>query len=554
MHKLLNNIDTITYMKNLRRFIGIISIFIIICTGITAYAANALIAFGSESYDTSDGTEFPIGMYISSDEGTGEFQIELSYDNRRLKYQSGATSVDENNGIITIKGNSLESGSIRYWLRFKAISGGDAFIRVKDYRIMNASNSAPLNVASVSVAPIHISGVDVVGVNVDQQSTNGGYQDVGYSDNSSDENVEEEGLSLGNFGSNIIDGAGELFVSTKDIVTANPVISIFILASFIALINIIVILISYINNNKKAKTDVEEVYSASAVAGETTGNDNNIYKSKDSKIVLPPVPRVVDKRRMNDVEGKDYRELDKPVIKIRKITMVFNLSNSDASGLKEYIIQRLKRQVEYNKLYALREVSFNVYKGEIVGIIGSNGSGKSTLLKIVPGALRPTKGEVEVDRRKVQLLTLGTGFDYELTARENVYLNGAIIGYSREFIDTHYDEIVEFAELEDFMDQKVKNFSSGMVSRLGFSIATAGDAAEILILDEVLSVGDVFFRKKSLKRIKEMIHGGSTVLMVSHGMGTIIDHCTKCVWIEKGILRMIDEPQIVCEEYKKVRG
>ena len=241
-----------------------------------------------------------------------------------------------------------------------------------------------------------------------------------------------------------------------------------------------------------------------------------------------------------------------PVIKVCDVTMEFHLSSVNPSGLKEYMIQLIKREVKYKRLFALYHVSFNVYKGEIVGIIGTNGSGKSTLLKIVSGALKPTSGHVEVDRRKIQLLTLGTGFDMELTARENVFLNGSIIGYSREFLESHYDEIVAFAELEDFMDQKVKNFSSGMVSRLGFSIATAGDAAEILILDEVLSVGDEFFRKKSLKRVKEMIHGGSTVLMVSHGMGTIIDNCTKCVWIEKGELRMIGEPKDVCAEYRKL--
>ena len=241
-----------------------------------------------------------------------------------------------------------------------------------------------------------------------------------------------------------------------------------------------------------------------------------------------------------------------PVIKVCDVTMEFHLSSVNPSGLKEYMIQLIKREVKYKRLFALYHVSFNVYKGEIVGIIGTNGSGKSTLLKIVSGALKPTSGHVEVDRRKIQLLTLGTGFDMELTARENVFLNGSIIGYSREFLESHYDEIVAFAELEDFMDQKVKNFSSGMVSRLGFAIATVGDAAEILILDEVLSVGDEFFRKKSLKRVKEMIHGGSTVLMVSHGMDTIIDNCTKCVWIEKGELRMIGEPKKVCAEYRKL--
>lgn len=245
---------------------------------------------------------------------------------------------------------------------------------------------------------------------------------------------------------------------------------------------------------------------------------------------------------------------EKPVIKVEDVTMEFHLSSSTPSGLKDYLIQMLKRQITYRKLYALYHVSFNVYKGEVVGIIGTNGSGKSTILKIISGALKPTKGKVYVDKKKIQLLTLGTGFDVELTARENVYLNGSIIGYSRKFLDEHYDEIVEFAELQDFMEEKVKNFSSGMVSRLGFSIATAGDAAEILILDEVLSVGDEFFKKKSLKRVKEMIHGGSTVLMVSHSLQTILDNCSKVVWIEQGELRMIGESKTVCEAYRSSKA
>nr|WP_090174468.1 ABC transporter ATP-binding protein [Eubacterium oxidoreducens] len=230
--------------------------------------------------------------------------------------------------------------------------------------------------------------------------------------------------------------------------------------------------------------------------------------------------------------------------------MRFKVATSNASGLKDYMIQKVKKQMTYKELFALNNISFNVFKGEIVGVIGTNGSGKSTLLKIVSGALTPTEGEVLVDKKKVQLLTLGTGFDFELTARENVYLNGAIIGYSKSFIDQHYDEIVEFAELDGFMEEKVKNFSSGMVSRLGFAIATVAGAAEILILDEVLSVGDEFFRKKSLARIKELIHGGSTVLMVSHGMGTILDNCTKVVWIEQGNMRMVGDPKTVCAAYR----
>lgn len=250
-------------------------------------------------------------------------------------------------------------------------------------------------------------------------------------------------------------------------------------------------------------------------------------------------------------EVVEERNGEKPVIAVKHVTMEFKVSTSNASGIKEYLIQLLKKQIKFRFFKALDDVSFNIYKGEVVGIIGTNGSGKSTLLKIVSGALMPTKGKVQVDRKKIQLLTLGTGFDNELSARENVFLNGSIIGYSEEFLQKHYDDIVEFAELEEFMDEKVKNFSSGMVSRLGFSIATTGKAADILILDEVLSVGDEFFRKKSLARVKEMIHGGSTVLMVSHSMATILDNCSKVVWIEKGKLQMVGDPKIVCRAYQK---
>jgi len=163
----------------------------------------------------------------------------------------------------------------------------------------------------------------------------------------------------------------------------------------------------------------------------------------------------------------------------------------------------------------------------------------------------PTEGEVKVDRRKIQLLTLGTGFDHELTGRENVYLNGALIGYTKEYIDEKFDDIVAFAELEGFMDEKVKNYSSGMVSRLGFAIATIRNTPEILILDEVLSVGDMFFRKKSEARIQQMIHGGSTVLIVSHSTGVIRKNCTKVVWIEKGKLQAVGDPKTVCDAYEK---
>lgn len=257
-----------------------------------------------------------------------------------------------------------------------------------------------------------------------------------------------------------------------------------------------------------------------------------------------------------DIEDDTVEEItelnrENPVISVKNVTMRFKIADSASSGIKEYFIQKVTKKLHYKELVALDNVSFDVYKGEVVGIIGTNGSGKSTMLRLVSGVINPTSGHIEVDRSKVQLLTLGTGFDMELTARENVYLNGSIIGYSKKFLDEHFDEIIEFAELENFVDEKVKNFSSGMVSRLGFSIATAGDAAEILILDEVLSVGDEFFRKKSLARVKEMIHGGSTVLLVSHSMGTILDNCSKVVWIEKGKLQMVGDAKVVCQKYQE---
>lgn len=285
-------------------------------------------------------------------------------------------------------------------------------------------------------------------------------------------------------------------------------------------------------------------------------------KRKVSKKVANKRLEVIPVAEKNEAKGEknvtieskpiEKAKIEAPVISIQNVTMRFMISTSDASGIKEYLIQRLKKKIAYRELLALDNVSFDVFKGEVVGIIGTNGSGKSTLLRIVSGALNPTSGKVMVDKKKVQILTLGTGFDMELTARENVYLNGSIIGYSKKFLDEHFKEIIDFAELWDFVDEKVKNFSSGMVSRLGFAIATAGGAAEILILDEVLSVGDEFFRKKSLARIKEMIHGGSTVLMVSHGMQTILDNCSKVVWIEKGKLQMIGDAKTVCQSYQKM--
>ena len=247
---------------------------------------------------------------------------------------------------------------------------------------------------------------------------------------------------------------------------------------------------------------------------------------------------------------------DRPpiVIQALHVCMDFDRAVNEYSSIKELAIQTIKGQRIKEKYRALDDISFDIRKGSIVGIIGTNGAGKSTLLKIISGALTPTGGIMRVNKNKVQILTLGTGFDVELTGRENVYLNGAIIGYDREFIDEHYEEIVEFAELSDFMNEKVKNYSSGMVSRLGFAIATVGPPPEILILDEVLSVGDQLFQKKSLKKVKELIHGGSTVLMVSHSTKTIRENCDKAIWIEKGHMVAMGDAKEICDRYDKYDG
>ena len=239
-------------------------------------------------------------------------------------------------------------------------------------------------------------------------------------------------------------------------------------------------------------------------------------------------------------------------VKVDNVYMMFNLSKNKQTSLKEYVIDMVKGNLFFDEFWALENVSFELKRGESMGLVGVNGSGKSTLLRLIAGIMEPTYGTIYTKGTIAPLIALGGGFEPTLSARENVYLNGAMHGHSTEFMRKRFDDIISFAELEEFVDVPIKNFSSGMVSRLGFAIATIGETAEILILDEVLSVGDEFFRKKSLKRVKEMIHGGSTVLLVSHSMETIKENCTKVVWIEKGKLRMIGKPDVVCENYGKL--
>lgn len=223
-------------------------------------------------------------------------------------------------------------------------------------------------------------------------------------------------------------------------------------------------------------------------------------------------------------------------VKVDHVSMRFNLSTEKVDNIKEYFIKRIKKNMRYDEFWALQNVDFEVKRGESVALIGLNGCGKSTLLKTIAGVLKPTKGKVSVFGTIAPMIELGAGFDMDLTARENVYLNGAILGYSREQMNQFYDGIVDFSELEEFMDVPVKNFSSGMLARLAFSIATIG-TPDILIVDEVLSVGDFRFQEKCEKRIQGMMKEDTTILFVSHSIEQVKKICNRAIWIEKGHIR-----------------
>lgn len=240
------------------------------------------------------------------------------------------------------------------------------------------------------------------------------------------------------------------------------------------------------------------------------------------------------------------------MIYIDKVSMKFNLGIEKDYSMKQAFVNMFSKKKKNKKeeFWALKDVSFSIDKGEVVGLIGSNGAGKSTLLKVVSGVMKPTSGKVTVNGVISPMIELGAGFDPNLTARENIYLNGAILGYSKKFINEKFDEIVEFSELKDFLEVPVKNFSSGMTAKLAFSIATVVNP-EILIVDEILSVGDIKFQEKSKKKMMDMIKGGTTVLYVSHSLQSIKDLCTKVVWLEHGKVIEIGEPNKVCDDYYK---
>ena len=227
--------------------------------------------------------------------------------------------------------------------------------------------------------------------------------------------------------------------------------------------------------------------------------------------------------------------MEEPIIRVNDVSMRFNLAQEKTETLKEYTVKLLKHQLFFNEFYALNNVSFDVQKGESVALIGRNGSGKSTMLKVIAGVMYPTTGSVEVNGSIAPLIELGAGFDMDLTARENIYLNGAVMGHDRDFMNEHFQSIIEFAELQDFIDVPVKNYSSGMRARLGFSVATIVEP-DILILDEVLSVGDAKFRKKCENRIQSMFDKGVTVIFVSHSTSQVLRMCNKGILLEQGRL------------------
>ena len=241
-------------------------------------------------------------------------------------------------------------------------------------------------------------------------------------------------------------------------------------------------------------------------------------------------------------------ENNRIMVDVNHVTIRFNLSSQKVDNLKEYMIKLVKHELMFQEFLAVNDVSFQVRSGEAWGLIGANGSGKSTMLKAISGIMKPYKGSIQVYGNVAPLIELGAGFDQECTARENIYLNGCVLGHSEKFMREHFDEIVDFAEIGQFLDSPLKNFSSGMKARLGFSGATMVKP-EILIVDEILSVGDYKFKQKCMQRMKELLGGGTTLLFVSHNIEEVQRLCDHAIWLDKGVARMQGPAQEVCDAY-----
>lgn len=544
-------------------------------------AAGETASFGSASYEWEQGEEVPLGVYVSSDTPIYFAEMTVVYDPKILQYSSGGEL--ETEGRVKVEAGGGGNTEISQMLYFVPVQSGTTEITIENASVQYESGetasaaavSAPVTVAlaeGCALNALTVNGEPLAGFQSDILSytldVEGDMERIEVSGTAQEDTttVEVSDTALV-VGTNTIqvtttNAEGRKAVYTLTVNRAEPVKKA-----------------SEQKNIEEKETDAKvEVISKKNTEGSTAAEKvifliltvlffililllfilERISRKKRRRRHR----RVVQQRRQKEAAGfcqekaenrkVERTEAEEIEIDVQHVTMVFKREKDEATSIKELLIRTIKKQRSYEMFKALDDVSFTVHKGEVVGIIGTNGSGKSTILKIISGVLAPTKGRVEVDKSKIQLLTLGTGFDFELTGRENVYLNGAIIGYTKEFIDEKYEEIVKFAELEGFMEEKVRNFSSGMVSRLGFAIATIRDTPEILILDEVLSVGDMFFQKKSAARIKEMMNGGSTVLIVSHSTSVIKSNCTKAVWIEKGKLRAVGEPEEVCAAYEKL--
>lgn len=582
-----------------RRFpaaVILLAVIVLLIDPAVVWAAEANAHFGSISYTHSTGEVFNVGVYMDSAEVFTEYSIILSYDPARVEYVSGALSGGEGTVVL---GGVFEGGTgfVKTMLQFRALVAGDTSFVIAEASAVDAEGNA-FDIVSQGAAPLSIrdnTPVYLDGINIGGQPLEGFDPETFTYELQVPYEVEALEVEALGYAAEISETALEVGENTIDIRLTSPGGTQTIYDLHVTREEEIARIEEPVPEGQTGETEGAGTESqtgegqtvgaaqaegevqigefpAAATEYETVGMKSlltGMLKQRDVYItviiiVLAALGIAVFQtyREYSEELAGNKEEIERgetfgwkdPIIAVEDVCMDFKVAMQNVSGVKEWMIKKLGGKISYRTLHALSHISFFVYPGEVIGIIGTNGSGKSTLLKIISGALTPTSGYVKVDRSKIQLLTLGTGFDMELTARENVYLNGSVIGYSREFIDEHYNDIVEFAELEGFMEEKVKNFSSGMVSRLGFAIATAGDAAEILILDEVLSVGDEFFRKKSLARIKEMIHGGSTVLMVSHGMGTIMENCNRAVWIEKGKLMMMGDVKRVCEAYRKMKG
>lgn len=557
-------------------------------------AAEGSVVFGSESYTWYMEETCPLGVYIESATPIAVYEICLEYDPGMLEYLDGAAEVIDNK--IYLRGDGTER-RYRNMLHFKPLTEGTSSIQVVSAQavttedISGGNASQNIDMTLLQAAPVTIRQFisnEMVSIQTSPTALQNFRADV--KEYSLTVEAETESLEVEY---TLLDENAPVSLSDTKLAAGENVITLSVQGTEgnnVYTFNV------YRKEqestapitkepSESAEPETAEPLEASPSAAEEIPavSENNVpdntanehtpaFGGMDLSLIIASAFCIVllllycaskikkvlaNREKDSGEEGEAWQDetlriinFEKTVIDIEHVTMRFRMAQDEISSLKEYFINVLKRKNKYRMLTALDDISFEVKQGDVVGIIGTNGSGKSTLLKIISGALTPTSGSVTVDKSKIQILTLGTGFDMELTGRENVYLNGAIIGYSKAYIDEKYDDIVAFAELNGFMEEKMKNFSTGMVTRLGFAIATMQDTPEILILDEVLSVGDMFFKQKSEKRIKEMIHSGATVLMVSHGVETILKNCNKVIWIEKGIMKMAGEPKEVCTAYK----